>query len=232
MKCSLPARGHGRTAAFTLIELLVVIAIIAILAAILLPVFSQARESARRTQCLSNCNQLGMAMMMYSQDYDERYIPYSIKDRPTPGPAYPCKPCRSVDWRPFAMPYVKNSAVFVCPSDSGIPSFFTADPTLGGPVSRDPSAGGYGSSYCFNVVVKILGSEAAIPLPAETYMGAEIYPWHTSSYGLGYLRNRTGNPARIAYYCDGHAKITSEADIASQCVPVPGAPGVGPVPFP
>src|SRR2546427_11601416 len=56
---------------FTLIELLVVIAIIAILAAILFPVFAQARDSARQTTCLNNCKQLGTALQMYAQDYDE-----------------------------------------------------------------------------------------------------------------------------------------------------------------
>src|SRR5438105_1513752 len=60
-----------RRAAFTLIELLVVIAIIAILAAILFPVFAQARENARQTACLSNAKQLGLALQMYTQDYDE-----------------------------------------------------------------------------------------------------------------------------------------------------------------
>jgi prepilin-type N-terminal cleavage/methylation domain-containing protein len=64
-----------RKSGFTLIELLVVIAIIAILAAILFPVFAQAREKARTASCLSNLKQIGLATMMYSQDYDERYPP-------------------------------------------------------------------------------------------------------------------------------------------------------------
>jgi prepilin-type N-terminal cleavage/methylation domain-containing protein len=63
-----------RKKAFTLIELLVVIAIIAILAAILFPVFAQARESARKTVCLSNVKEMGLGMMMYTQDYDERMV--------------------------------------------------------------------------------------------------------------------------------------------------------------
>src|SRR5438445_4350529 len=75
-----------RFGAFTLIELLVVIAIIAILAAILFPVFAEARESARKASCLSNCRQIGLAIMQYVQDYDE-YYPCNAWDTPPHGAA-------------------------------------------------------------------------------------------------------------------------------------------------
>src|SRR5579862_1797833 len=73
---------------FTLIELLVVIAIIAILAAILFPVFAQAREKARQASCLSNAKQIGLAILLYAQDYDETYPPGSYEDpaRTSPTP--------------------------------------------------------------------------------------------------------------------------------------------------
>src|SRR5579862_9180182 len=67
---------RGRKTAFTLIELLVVIAIIAILAAILFPVFAQAREEARSISCLSNTKQMALAQLMYAQDYDESIVPW------------------------------------------------------------------------------------------------------------------------------------------------------------
>src|SRR5690606_33473906 len=89
---------------FTLIELLVVIAIIALLAAILFPVFARARENARRTSCHSNLKQMGTATMMYIQDYDERY-PFGYDDR-SPG----------VYWPDLLQPYTKSRQLFYCPS--------------------------------------------------------------------------------------------------------------------
>jgi prepilin-type N-terminal cleavage/methylation domain-containing protein/prepilin-type processing-associated H-X9-DG protein len=107
--------------AFTLIELLVVIAIIAILAAILFPVFGQAREKARQTQCLSNCRQLGTAVQMYLQDYDEQLFFYASAANPSRSRTGAIAPtAAAVDalrWWNALLPYTKNAGILVCPSD-------------------------------------------------------------------------------------------------------------------
>src|SRR5438067_2278377 len=120
-----------RKRGFTLIELLVVIAIIAILAAILFPVFAQAREKARQASCLSNCKQWGTAFMMYLQDHYEIFPPAYGYDRSLGGWAVSYNHAVPADWRPVvdgrAMaslshwanilhPYVKNYGVYACPS--------------------------------------------------------------------------------------------------------------------
>jgi len=96
---------------FTLIELLVVIAIIAILAAILFPVFGRARENARRASCISNLHQIGLGFMQYTQDYDER-LPYG-KINDTEGNAI-----EGTQWNTSIQPYLKSTQVLRCPSDA------------------------------------------------------------------------------------------------------------------
>src|ERR1700716_2133138 len=89
---------------FTLIELLVVIAIIAILAAILFPVFAQAREKARQASCLSNLKQLGLAEMQYVQDYDEKF-----------SGSYQNSPAGRIYYPELIFPYTKNTGIYFCP---------------------------------------------------------------------------------------------------------------------
>lgn len=114
----------ARRRGFTLIELLVVIAIIAILAAILFPVFAQAREAARKAACTSNMKQLGLALQSYATDYDGIMPPSQL---PSTG--------ANVSWPTMLFPYVKNEGIFVCPS--GEPSLVSR--SLGSGVTR---------SYC------------------------------------------------------------------------------------
>jgi prepilin-type N-terminal cleavage/methylation domain-containing protein/prepilin-type processing-associated H-X9-DG protein len=147
------APGRG----FTLIELLVVIAIIAILAAILFPVFAQARDKARQATCLSNLKQIGLGLMMYAQDYDENL--------PGSGVNANCHPLHNVNWQtcgpggsdtPYVLygwalwvkmldPYTKNKGVFACPS--GPRSGFQAQ--FGPPEDRFICNLGY-SEFIFN----------------------------------------------------------------------------------
>jgi prepilin-type N-terminal cleavage/methylation domain-containing protein/prepilin-type processing-associated H-X9-DG protein len=91
---------------FTLIELLVVIAIIAVLAAILFPVFSQAKEAAKKTACLSNTGQLDKGIVLYANDYDDRLMPLA-------------DPTNTVLWTDLESPYVRSKQLQVCPADQG-----------------------------------------------------------------------------------------------------------------
>ena len=106
---------------FTLIELLVVIAIIAILAAILFPVFARARENARRASCQSNLKQIGLGVMQYIQDYDEKYPIWDVSNPPHPfippnNGGYYDPWWNYGRWRYTIQPYTKSSQLFSCPS--------------------------------------------------------------------------------------------------------------------
>ena len=203
-----------RRRAFTLIELLVVIAIIAILAAILFPVFAKAREKARQTSCLSNSKQIALGMLMYCQDYDETL-------------SYCCSPTNrsyspNLDllpwWRPgryastdirydgLAMPYIKNRQLYVCPSyNLDVNSYATPRHLL-------QSSGG-----CNGQMI------AKVPLPAEHvlmgdgagsrgYCGTNRATACTGRWGIGngtqghmdiYQRHNGGTNFA---FVDGHAK--------------------------
>jgi prepilin-type N-terminal cleavage/methylation domain-containing protein/prepilin-type processing-associated H-X9-DG protein len=104
--------GVRKQSGFTLIELLVVIAIIAILAAILFPVFAQAREKARQTSCISNEKQIALGLLMYVQDYDERFPVEREPDTYNPPGPF------GITWRTTLQPYLKSKQIFFCPDDA------------------------------------------------------------------------------------------------------------------
>src|SRR5262245_40919247 len=151
----------GPRAGFTLIELLVVIAIVAILAGILFPVFAQAREKARQVSCASNLRNVGAAMLMYSQDYDEQL----------PLAAYATSRFEFVTWHELADPYVRNKPIWLCPSSA------VAKTDLGG---KPTTHFGYNALYLTDIRLDFSNSNghhamslAAISLPAETLFLAD-----------------------------------------------------------
>jgi prepilin-type N-terminal cleavage/methylation domain-containing protein len=144
--------------AFTLIELLVVIAIIAILAAILFPVFAQAREKARQATCLSNEKQIGLGVGMYVQDYDST-LPINAADGITPGGT-------RVNYYDALAPYLKNQQIWLCPSDI---------PNSNGTQPRPPAMGYHMNG---NVIGSVANgnapvSEAAMVAPANLMLMRE-----------------------------------------------------------
>lgn len=110
----------SRARGFTLIELLVVIAIIAILAAILFPVFARARAKAQQNNCLSNVKQIALAAIMYSTDYDERHVVWGRWDLAAvfPEPAGFDNSTAGIAWPSRLLPYIKNTQIMKCPSQS------------------------------------------------------------------------------------------------------------------
>jgi prepilin-type N-terminal cleavage/methylation domain-containing protein len=185
---------------FTLIELLVVIAIIAILAAILFPVFARARNKAREASCISNGKQLALAVRMYVQDYDETFPSARI----VPGCPYPDYNAsipymlaaeRQYGGYPTLLnPYVKNHQVFYCPSDDT-------------PADTNPTRTvSYFWRHCVDAHGVILGGpkDDAFCRPAEQIILHERFDWHLEQ--KGFWNTNPGTRQVVSVFADGHVK--------------------------
>jgi len=181
-----------RKLGFTLIELLVVIAIIAILAAILFPVFAQAREKARQAACQSNLKQMGNALLMYVQDYDEKYPGANPGASGTDG-GCANYPARS-DWGGWIgnsmLPYTKNTAIYTCPDATTFPAASTVNGGLSGwNVGNTCSAAipYVWTSYDFNYVALQGTALAQVNQPAQQMEMWDSYgnAWGDCGYATG-----------------------------------------------
>ena len=158
---------------FTLIELLVVIAIIAILAAILFPVFARARENARRASCQSNLKQIGLGLIQYSQDYDETLVAYGYATGGTPFLA--SNPATgNYKWMDAIYPYVKSEQVYNCPSmGKGDQNYRYAGP--GGTAVSSVPPYQYGS-YSINQMYRVTGDNQTPPASSyQPVSGPVVY---------------------------------------------------------
>jgi prepilin-type N-terminal cleavage/methylation domain-containing protein/prepilin-type processing-associated H-X9-DG protein len=200
-----------RSRGFTLIELLVVIAIIAILAAILFPVFARAREKARETSCLSNVKQLGLGVLMYAQDYDEKLYAgeLGLAANPSIYPEAACCVERNI-WFEVTQAYIKNRQIGLCPS--GESDWPNRPATIYGP-------GGVAVQYKFKHCL-VSGHPSHHPggcklsrlsWPAQQLMFREYRAWHDD----GECGCRDPEAPSRKYNCaflDGHAKVARAGD--------------------
>ncbi|RYZ84360.1 MAG: DUF1559 domain-containing protein [Proteobacteria bacterium] len=195
--------------AFTLIELLVVIAIIAILAAILFPVFARARENARRASCMSNLKQIGLGVMQYTQDYDE---------------IYPAKRWsgsgseqlnETMSWRRMTYPYVKSSQIYTCPSNTygaepandsypGYAILAASDPRFTRSYSINGQSGYIGGTPIaeeYNLPNYRPSSLSSVTEPAQTVYVSE-YSWRDAA--VNWEDGNALNPNARGLYFSGH----------------------------
>ena len=195
--------------AFTLIELLVVIAIIAILAAILFPVFARARENARRSSCQSNLKQIGLGLIQYTQDYDEK-MPAHYLEGPSNG-------TRNT-WFTSTDPYIKSRQIFNCPSDTSTGQ--SADGYYY-PAGYAPLHVSYGYNTDLTVSATAGGvNQAAINNVSTTVMAADNGSVASTTIAPINWADKTatnGNygPWRIEPYLSGAALNTTSREVAA-----------------
>lgn len=221
--------------AFTLIELLVVIAIIAILAAILFPVFAQAKAAAKKTSCLSNTKQVGLAAVMYAGDFDDTF-PYNASGQigiTYYGEPYvdgALDPSAATNWVRGVYPYVKNYGVYLCPTSKDL------DGNDGwGCYETNGKPSQFCSAYAFNGIA-IGKSTTTMPAPADTivinetiqkqkdsqvsasYLGYTPYYYNIDSpvYDLNH-----GAGANFGY-ADGHSKYKIKSSVPFSAFGVKG----------
>ena len=205
-----------RTKGFTLIELLVVIAIIAILAAILFPVFAKAREKARQSTCASNLKQIGLAYNSYSQDYDEVLCPTRVPvTLPAPANTYIIDRCGNARafWTHLLEPYIKSSAIYLCPSGEIVVSAEAPSGPCRISVPRSYNMNGTLTLCCSaQGTVKM----ASVTKPSETFIMADcgVHDVFGPSFGVlndtdhpgfPWVKNRHSEGANVLWV-DGHVK--------------------------
>ncbi len=225
-------RSKLRVLGFTLIELLVVIAIIAILAAILFPVFARARENARRASCQSNLKQIGLGLLQYSQDFDELMPPYQID-----------APVLDTPWHFIVQPYVKSYQLFGCPSNTSDitaqPVFATPDAGAGIPrIARSyvvnggdtaPNGTGFGGPRPYKKAREGSISVASLNFPATTISVCEQNGGTSDPFAnrTDQFTNPASNPKSLFtnhlttsnfLFIDGHVKALKPSATATSSI--------------
>jgi len=217
---------------FTLIELLVVIAIIAILAAILFPVFAKVREKARQTSCASNMRQLGLGVLQYIQDYDEKF-PAVWDNRSNIGAGE-----KDINWAQEIYPYVNSIQVYVCPSNTSAAAVVTSGHYLGNGFGDENPASNIPESYAMNADIGFVNetgqftwgpykSEAGINTPSNKVMITESTNQNPATHWPGWF-NWTGTATSATVYStmfaghtglmnvtyiDGHVKAVNPVNL-------------------